>query len=57
VAGGNDPLGRDPGAALWPQRYPRAELERWRALAPRWFEARHQQKPLDLEGGFFRGRE
>lgn len=55
IAEDGDPLGRTPGEALWPDRYPLAELEAKRALAPRWFAAQYQQKPLDLEGGFFRG--
>jgi predicted phage terminase large subunit-like protein len=53
----NDPLGRSPGEALWPERYSRVELERMRSLAPMWFAAQYQQRPLDLEGGFFRGLE
>lgn len=52
-----DPLGRAPGEALWPERYPAAELEARRALAPAWFAAQYQQHPLDLDGGFFRGLE
>jgi len=50
-----DPLGRAVGEALWPERYPREELERKRRNAPTWFAAQYQQRPLDLEGGFFRG--
>jgi len=53
----NDPLGRQPGEALWPERYPAAELERRRSHAPTWFAAQYQQRPLDLDGGFFRGLE
>lgn len=50
-----DVLGRAVGAALWPERYPKEELERKRRNAPTWFAAQYQQHPLDLEGGFFRG--
>lgn len=57
LAEGNDPLGREPGEALWPDRYPAKELESRRALAPVWFAAQYQQRPIDLEGGFFRGLE
>lgn len=57
LAEADDPLGRQPGEALWPERYPKAELEERRRLAPRWFDAQYQQRPLDLEGGFFRGLE
>lgn len=52
-----DPLGRVPGEALWPERYPKEELEQRRALAPTWFNAQYQQRPIDLEGGFFKGIE
>jgi predicted phage terminase large subunit-like protein len=57
IAEENDPLGRVPGAPLWPERYDAAELERKRRLAPTWFAAQYQQRPLDLDGGFFRGLE
>lgn len=53
----DDPLGRPVGAALWPERYDAGELERKRRNAPTWFAAQYQQRPLDLEGGFFRGLE
>ena len=52
-----DVLRRPVGAALWPERYPVEELERKRRNAPTWFAAQYQQRPLDLEGGFFRGLE
>lgn len=57
IAKENDVLGRPPGAALWPERYPIAVLEEKRRLAPTWFAAQYQQVPIDLEGGFFRGLE
>lgn len=57
LAGENDPLGRAPGEALWPERYNREELESRQRLAPTWFRAQYQQQPIDLEGGFFRGLE
>lgn len=55
----NDPLDppRLPGEALWPERYDEAELQRRQKNAPRWFAAQYQQKPLNLEGGFFRNLE
>jgi len=53
----NDPLGRKPGEALWPERYDATELEQKRKLAPTWFAAQYQQEPMDLTGGFFRGLE
>lgn len=54
LAEDNDPLGRTPGAPLWPERYDRAYLEDLQRTSPRWFAAQYQQRPLDLEGGFFR---
>ncbi len=41
-----DLLGRPPGAALWPERFSVAELERIRrAVGPRWWSALYQQRP------------
>lgn len=57
LAEGNDLIGRHPGEALWPERYPRETLEDRQKLAPVWFAAQYQQRPIDLEGGFFRGLE
>lgn len=57
IAEVGDQIGRKPGEPLWPDRYPLEELRRREALAPRWFAAQYQQKPLDLEGGFFKGLE
>lgn len=53
IAEADDPLGRKPGEALWPARYPLAELERKRALHPGWFAAQYQQKPKALTGAVF----
>lgn len=52
-----DVLGRAPGAALWTERYDAPYLEGLRKTSSTWFAAQYQQKPLDLEGGFFRGLE
>lgn len=42
------------GEALWPERYPRAELDRTRAvIGEREFSALYQQKPMPDEGTFF----
>ncbi len=54
-----DPLGRRPGDALWPERYPVAALERIRAVmrrehGERAWEALFQQNPTPREGAFFR---
>lgn len=41
----NDPLGRDPGQPLWPERFPLKRLLALRALSERNFEALFQQNP------------
>lgn len=42
-----DPLGRRPGAALWPQKFSQTEMETTRDnTAPRIWAAQYQQKPL-----------
>jgi hypothetical protein len=41
----NDPLGRNPGEALWPNRYPVTALKAIRAISERYFEALYQQNP------------
>ena len=51
----DDPLGRKPGEALWPERYPVEELERIRAtILPRDWRALYQQEPTAEEGDLFR---
>jgi predicted phage terminase large subunit-like protein len=47
----------DDGKALCPELHPLEQLEEARRHNPISFEALYQQKPLDLEGGFFRGLE
>ena len=55
LAEDNDPLGRQPGAALWPARYDEADLERIRTvLGTQSFTALYQQRPTALEGGLFK---
>lgn len=55
LAEGGDPLGRQPGEALWPARYSTAEL---RAIetrsAPYSWSALYQQRPTPAEGGIFK---
>lgn len=52
VAG--DPLGRQPGEALWPQRYPASELQTIKAsLGSYVWNALYQGKPAENEGGYF----
>lgn len=51
-----DPLGREPGEALWPERFP---IERLRAIekrTPWWFAALYQGRPQPAEGGIFQAK-
>ncbi|MEN8172009.1 MAG: hypothetical protein ABFS03_03930 [Chloroflexota bacterium] len=41
----NDPLGREVGAALWPERFSKKNLLAIRAISERYFEALFQQNP------------
>jgi predicted phage terminase large subunit-like protein len=50
----NDPLGRAPGEALWPDRIGREFLEAQRRLSPRGFEALYQGNPAPDDGEFFK---
>jgi predicted phage terminase large subunit-like protein len=49
-----DPLGRQPGEALWPERYPRHVLEGIRQINRYWFSALYQQSPTPDEGIMFK---
>ena len=50
-----DPLGREPGDALWPDWEPLGDLERKRkAVGPRDWSALYQQRPAPEEGDYFR---
>ncbi|HEY0391050.1 MAG TPA: phage terminase large subunit [Solirubrobacterales bacterium] len=50
----DDPLGREPGEALWPERYSADWLEHTRkVLGPYWFTAMYQGSPTPDEGGIF----
>ncbi len=47
----NDPLGRKPGQALWPERFDEASLlKRKASRSPFWWNALFQQKPTRHEG-------
>lgn len=48
-----DPLGREVGEALWPERYDRAYLEELRAKKPYTFAALYQGLPRPREGALF----
>jgi predicted phage terminase large subunit-like protein len=50
----NDVLGRAPGEALWPERFPVEWLTAQRRLNPRGFNALYQQKPTPEDGEFFK---
>jgi predicted phage terminase large subunit-like protein len=55
IAEENDPLGRAPGEALWPERRPLSFLERIkRRVGSYWWSALYQQRPTPLEGGIFK---
>ena len=48
-----DPLGRELGAALWPERYSLTRLEGVREVNPYDFEALYQQRPRKRGGSVF----
>lgn len=51
----NDPLGRKPGEALWPERFnEKALAELRKSMGEYWFSALVQQRPIPREGGLFR---
>lgn len=50
----DDPLGRAPGEALWPEWYGLDFLEEQRNLDPLGFEALYQQRPTVADGILFR---
>lgn len=54
IAEPNDPLGRAPGAPLWPTRWPIEELIALRGVSRRSFEAKYQQRPRPAEGSLFK---
>lgn len=50
----SDPMGREPGEALWPQRFSVANLERRRMRSGEyWFNALYQQRPSPALGSVF----
>ena len=55
----DDPLGREPGEALWPEWFPIPALERIRrnSAFPRYWSALFQQNPIPDEGDMFTGFE
>jgi len=48
----NDILGREPGEALWPTRYPKEKMLQYKkTLTPLDWSALYQQRPIPSEGG------
>jgi predicted phage terminase large subunit-like protein len=55
ICEGEEALGRDVGAALWPSRYPIERLGEIRSeLGPYWWSALYQQTPQPEGGGIFK---
>jgi len=55
LARDDDPIGRKPGEALWPERFPVDYLEDMREGDPRGFQALYQGSPTPDKGNFFAG--
>lgn len=49
-----DPLGRKPGEALWPERFPIDFLRAQQAMDARGFQALYQGRPTAEQGAFFK---
>lgn len=49
-----DPLGREVGEALWPEKWSREWLDGIERSRPWWFASQYQGRPLPLEGGVFK---
>jgi predicted phage terminase large subunit-like protein len=54
LVGAPDPLGREPGEALWPERYDESYFEQKRKQDPFWFDALYQCQPRPRDGGLFK---
>lgn len=54
IAGEDDALSREPGAALWPEKFGLPYLESFRRRNPVGFSALYQQEPTPAEGDFFK---
>jgi predicted phage terminase large subunit-like protein len=54
IAEDDDPLGREPGAPLWPERYDLEFLHSQMRLDPLGFAALYQQRPTVADGVLFR---
>jgi len=55
LAEGNDPLGRKPGEALWPERFNSKRLQETKTdIGSYYFSAMYQQRPQPLGGGLLK---
>ena len=54
IAGEDDVLGREPGAALWPEKFGLPYLESFKRRNPMGFSALYQQEPTPEDGDFFK---
>lgn len=54
IAEEDDVLGREPGEALWPEKFGIDYLENFRSRNPVGFSALYQQRPTPKEGDFFK---
>ena len=55
IAEEEDELGREPGTALCPERYPIEQLREQQRLDPLGFAAQHQGRPTPEDGDVFKG--
>ena len=53
----NDPMGRKPGEALWPDRFPIEFLHAQKRLDPMGYAALYQQRPSPEEGAIFKAND
>lgn len=56
IAGDDDPLGREPGVALWPERFSAEYLRGIQIRNPRGFASLYQGRPSPEDGDFFRAK-
>lgn len=56
IAEEDDVLGRQPGEALWPEKYPIEFLRELEARKAFWFAAQYQQRPVPRGGGMFQAK-
>jgi len=56
IAMDNDAMGRNPGEALWPERFSIEYLDNARRLNPRGFSALYQGRPAPDDGDFFKAQ-